>query len=50
MKNFYQESVEITIHERVYKKVIHRQLKYKLKDEFNESDKDVIITAKGPVK
>jgi len=50
MKKFYQDSVEITVTERVYKKVIHRQLKYKLKDEYNTSDKDVIVTAPGPVK
>lgn len=50
MKNFYQESTEITVVERTYQKVIHRQAKYKLKDEFNTTGKDVIITAPGPVK
>jgi transposase len=50
MKKFYQDSVEITVTERIYKKVIHRQHKYKLKDEFNNTGKDVIVTAPGPVK
>jgi transposase len=50
MKNFAQESYEITITERIYTKVIHRQQKYCLKDEYNKTGKEVIITAKGPVK
>lgn len=50
MKNFAQESYEITITERIYTKVIHRQQKYRLKDEYNKTGKEVIITAKGPVK
>lgn len=50
MKNFYQESVEITVTERIYKKVTHRQAKYRLKDEYNDTGKEVIITAPGPVK
>ncbi|MBU6375843.1 MAG: IS66 family transposase [Bdellovibrionales bacterium] len=50
MKDFYQESVEITVTERIYKKVIHRQAKYRLKDEYNTTGKEVIITAPGPVK
>lgn len=50
MKNFAQESYEITITERIYTKVIHRQKKYRLKDEYNNTGKEVIITAKGPVK
>ncbi|HLD99887.1 MAG TPA: hypothetical protein VJB59_06495 [Bdellovibrionota bacterium] len=45
-----QETVEITIVERTYKKVVHRQARYKLKDEYNKAGKDVIITAPGPVK
>ena len=45
-----EDTVEITITERTYRKVIHRQAKYRLKDEYNTSDKDVIITAPGPVK
>jgi transposase len=50
MKNFDQESYEITITERIYTKVVHRQKKYRLKDEYNKTGKDVIVTAKGPVK
>lgn len=45
-----EETVEITVTERTYKRVIHKQSKYRLKDEYNESDKEVIITAPGPVK
>lgn len=50
MKNFFQDSVEITVIERVYQKVVHRQAKYRLKDEYNTTGKQVIITAPGPVK
>lgn len=50
MPGFYQESVEITVHEVTYKKVVHRQMKYRLKDEYNTTGKEVIITAPGPVK
>jgi transposase len=45
-----EDTVEITIVERTYKKVLHKQTKYRLKDEYNTSDKEVIITAPGPVK
>ena len=45
-----EDTVEITITERTYRKVIHKQSKYRLKDEYNDSDKEVIITAPGPVK
>lgn len=50
MNGLYQESTEITVTERVYQKVVHRQAKYKLKDEFNDTGKEVIITAPGPAK
>jgi transposase len=50
MKNFFQDTVEITITERIYTKVVHRQAKYRLKDEVNTTGKEVIITAPGPVK
>lgn len=50
VESMAQETVEITIVERTYKKVVHRQARYKLKDEYNKSGKDVIITAPGPVK
>ncbi len=45
-----QDSVEITVVERTYKKIVHQQAKYRLKDEYNNTEKDVIITAPGPVK
>ena len=45
-----EDTVEITITERTYRKVIHKQAKYRLKDEYNDTDKEVIITAPGPVK
>jgi transposase len=45
-----EDTVEITITERTYRKVVHQQAKYRLKDEYNDSDKEVIITAPGPVK
>ena len=50
MKGLYQESTEITVTERVYQKVIHRQAKYRLNDEYNNTGKEVIITAPGPAK
>lgn len=48
--NFYQDSSEVTIVERTYTKVLHRQQKYQLKDEYNTTGKEVIITAPGPAK
>lgn len=50
MKDFYKESTEITITERTYMRVVHKQARYRLKDEFNTTGKEVIITAPGPVK
>lgn len=50
MEGLYQESHEVTVTERVYERVVHRQQKYKLKDEYNTTGKEVIIAAKGPVK
>jgi transposase len=50
MEGLESQSVEITITERTYKKVVHSQAKYKLKDEYNKTGKEVIITAPGPVK
>lgn len=43
----YDQCTKIQIIERRYVKEIHRRAKYKLKAEFNTSDKDVIVTAKG---
>ena len=50
LEGLTQDSVEITITERVYTKVVHSQAKYRLKDEYNTSGKEVIITAPGPAK
>ena len=38
----------VQVHERTYSLEVHKKKKYKLKDEFNKLDKDVIITADGP--
>jgi transposase len=45
-----EESREITVTERIYTQAIHRRLKYRLKREYNQSGKTVIVTAPGPVK
>jgi len=45
-----RDTVEITVTERIYKKVVHRQEMYRLKDEYNTTGKEVIYTAPGPVK
>ena len=50
IKGLYQDSTEITVTERIYQKVIHRQKKYRLKDEYNTTGQEVIITAPGPAK
>lgn len=50
IKNLTEDTVEITVTERIYKKVVHKQAKYRLKDEYNTTGKEVIITAPGPVK
>ncbi len=46
----YQESREITVIEREYKTLFHRRAKYRLKKEFNNTGKEVLVTAPGPVK
>ena len=46
----YQAASEITVFERVYQEVLHRQCKYRLKKKFNDSGKEVLITAPGPTK
>jgi transposase len=43
----YDESMKIQLIERRYVKEIHRKFKYKLKEEFNAGEKEVIITAGG---
>jgi transposase len=45
-----QDSYEITILERIIKKVRHSQCKYRLKAKFNTTGKEVILTARGPAK
>lgn len=45
----FDDCNKIQIIERSYVKEIHRKYKYKLKPEFNDSDKDVIVTAAGPI-
>jgi transposase len=45
-----QDSYEITILERIIRKVRHSQAKYRLKREFNTTGKEVILTARGPAK
>ncbi len=39
---------KIQIIERSYIKEVHRKHKYKLRPEFNQSEKEVLITSKGP--
>ena len=46
----YQSASEITVFERVYQEVLHRQCKYRLKKEHNTTGKEVLITAPGPAK
>lgn len=51
MNHFFEESTEIEITERSYKKIRHQRQKYKLKAELNPSEKEsVIITAEGSEK
>lgn len=50
IKGMDQESYEIMIVERTYKKVMHQRARYRLKPEYNKTGKEVIITAPGPAK
>jgi len=50
VSGLYQEAREITVFERVYQEVLHRQTKYRLKPAFNRTGKEVLITAPGPAK
>lgn len=45
----FQDSFEITVHELVYKKIVHRQQKYRLISP-RPQEKEVIVTSPGPVK
>lgn len=47
---FFETSTEVTVLERQYKKTIYKRQKYRLKEEFNNFDKEVIITAPNPEK
>jgi transposase len=49
LNGLYDEATEITVVERVYKKVIHRRKKYLYLPSVG-TDKEVIVTAKGPDK
>jgi transposase len=45
----YDESAEITVVERVYKRVTHKRKKYRFKPSIG-TDKEIIVTARGPEK
>lgn len=47
---FCEESREVHVLERRYVVIVNKRQKYRLKKEFNNTDKDIIITAPGPVK
>lgn len=49
LEGLYDEATEITIVERTYKKVVHKRKKYLFKPSLG-TDKEVIVTAKGPEK
>jgi len=49
IQGLYDESSEITIVERVYKKITHKRKKYRFKPSVG-TDKEIIVTAKGPEK
>jgi transposase len=44
----YDECTKIQIIERSYVREIHRKMKYKLRPEFNPTDKDIFVTAGAP--
>lgn len=46
----FDKSIEITVVERQYKKILHKRKKYRLKKEFEITEKKVIIAAPVPVK
>lgn len=50
IENLYDQSREVTVIERVYKTTLIKKKKYKLKAEYNTSDKEVMISAHGPDK
>lgn len=48
--NLFDQSSEITVIEREYKKILHKRKKYRLKKEFSIEEKQVIVAASGPTK
>ena len=51
VENLFDQSTEVEIIERSYKKIIHKRQKYRLKKEFNNTEKEnIFITASGSVK
>jgi transposase len=50
VEKFCEESRELHVLERRYVVIVNKRQKYKLKKEFNDTDKEVIITAPGPQK
>ena len=49
VKGLTQDSVEITVIERTYEKIVHKQQKYRFRPSIG-TDKEIIVTAPGPVK
>lgn len=47
LEGVFDQSTKIQVVETSYINEVHKKCKYKLKSEFNESDKEVIITAPG---
>ena len=43
VEGLFDQSVEIDIIERSFKKIVHKRKKYRLKKEFNTSDKEIIF-------
>jgi transposase len=49
VKGLTQDSVEITVGERTYEKIVHKQKKYRFRPSIG-TEKEIIVTAPGPVK
>lgn len=49
IKGLTQDSTEVTVVERVYEKIVHKQKKYRFRPSIG-TDKEIIVTAPGPVK
>ena len=50
MLGLFDKSTEVTVVERVYKEILHKRKKYRLKPEFALSEKQVMIAAPSPTK